>query len=176
MLINLTIENFLSFDTPVSFSMEAGRKTSRHENHVSNVNGISVLRGAAIYGANAAGKSNVLKAVDMFQQMIYLGECSILRGMQFALAATIRPDMRFDIVYSHEGNVFRYAVVTDGLSVKRESLWSIKGEKESILFDRVNGTGLVFSDELEKAEWYRQRTLADNMLYLPKIFGAERGT
>ena len=170
MLINLTIENFMSFDTPVSFSMEAGRKTSRHENHVSNVNGISVLRGAAIYGANAAGKSNVLKAVDLFQQMIYLGECSILRGMQFALAATIRPDMRFDIVYSHEGNVFRYAVVTDGLSVKRESLWSIKGEKESSVFVSVKGTGRVFSDELEKAEWYRQRTLADNMLYLPKLF------
>ena len=169
MLINLTIENFLSFDTPVSFSMEAGRKTSRHENHVRNVGGISVLRGTAIYGANAAGKSNLLKAIDLFQQMLQRGDCSILRGMQFAIAASIRPDMRFDIVYSNDGNVFRYAVITDGLSVKQESLWSISGEREDVLFDRTNGTKLVLGDELVQSEWYKQRTLADNLLYLPKL-------
>lgn len=169
MLINLTIENFLSFDAPVSFSMEAGRKTSRHENHISNVNGISVLRGAAIYGANASGKSNVLKAVDLFRQMLFCGDCSVLRGMQFALSASIRPEMRFDIVCSNDGSVFRYAVVTDGLAVKKETLWLVSGDKESILFDRENGTRLVLDERLDKAEWYRQRTLADNLLYLPKL-------
>ena len=102
MLINLTIENFLAFDTPVSFSMEAGRKTSRHENHIRYVCGIPILKGAAIYGANAAGKSNILKAMDLFLQMIHRGDCSVLRGLQFALAASIRPDMRFDVVYSCE--------------------------------------------------------------------------
>ncbi len=169
MLINLTIENFLSFDTPVSLSLEAGRKTSRHENHISSVSGIPVLRGAAIYGANASGKSNVLKAVDSFLQMLGRGDCSILRGMQFALAESIRPDMRFDVVYSSAESVFRYAVATDGLSVKRESLWSIRGDRELLLFDRVNGTSLVLAGGLEKADWYRQRTLADNLLYLPKL-------
>ncbi len=169
MLINLTIENFLSFDTPVSFSMEAGRKTSRHENHVCYVGGIPVLKGAAIYGANAAGKSNLLKAMDLFQQMIYRGDCSVLRGLQFALSAAIRPDMCFDVVYSSDEFVFRYAVTTDGLSVKRESLWSIYGGKELVLFDRQNGTRLVLGEQLEQTEWYRQRTLADNLLYLPKL-------
>ena len=169
MLINLTIENFLSFDTPVSFSMQAGRKTSRHENHVRDVGGIPILKGAAIYGANAAGKSNLLKAMDLFLQMIHRGDCSVLRGLQFALAASIRPDMCFDVVYSNGESVFRYAVTTDGLSVKHERLWSICGEKEHILFDRQNGTGLVLGEKLERAEWYRQRTLADNLLYLPKL-------
>lgn len=169
MLINLTIENFLSFDEPVSFSMEAGRKTSRHENHIRDVDGIPVLRGAAIYGANASGKSNLLKAVDLFRQMVFRGDCSVVRGMQFALSASIRPDMRFDIVFSNEGSVFRYAVATDGLAVKRETLCLVSGERESILFDRENGTRLELDERLDKAEWYRQRTLADNLLYLPKL-------
>lgn len=169
MLINLTIENFLSFDAPVSFSMEAGRKTSRHENHILEVGGIPILRGAAIYGANASGKSNVLKAMDLLQQMLYRGDCSVVRGMQFALAEPVRPDMRFDVVYSWGELIFRYAVVTDGLSVKREGLWSVRAEKELVLFDRVNGTRLELAKELEKSDWYRQRTLADNLLYLPKL-------
>ena len=169
MLINLTIENFSSFDAPVSFSMEAGRKTSRHENHISNVNGISVLRGAAIYGANASGKSNVLKAIDIFLQMLNRGDCSIVRGMQFALAESIRPDIRFDVVYSNNEHVFRYGVVTDGLLVKRETLCLIDGDEERMLFDRINGTSLDFDKELGADEWYRQRTLSNGLLYLPKL-------
>ena len=169
MLINLTIENILSFDAPVSFSMEAGRKTSRHENHISNVNGISVLRGAAIYGANASGKSNVLKAIDIFLQMLNRGDCSIVRGMQFALAESSRPDIRFDVVYSNNEHVFRYGVVTDGLLVKRETLCLIDGDEERMLFDRINGTSLDFDKELGADEWYRQRTLSNGLLYLPKL-------
>ena len=169
MLINLTIENFLSFDAPVSFSMEAGRKTSRHENHISNVNGISVLRGAAIYGANASGKSNILKAIDIFRQMLNRGDCSIVRGMQFALAESIRPDIRFDVVYSCKEYVFRYEVVTDGLLVKKEALCLIDGDEERMLFKRINGTSLDFDKELGADEWYRQRTLSNGLLYLPKL-------
>ena len=169
MLINLTIENFLSFDAPVSFSMEAGRKTSRHENHISNVNGISVLRGAAIYGANASGKSNVLKAIDIFRQMLNRGDCSIVRGMQFALAESIRPDIRFNVVYSCNEHVFRYEVVTDGLLVKKEVLCLVDGDEERPLFNRINGTSLDFDKELGADEWYRQRTLSNGLLYLPKL-------
>lgn len=169
MLINLTIENFMSFDTPVSFSMEAGRKTSRHENHVSNVNGISVLRGAAIYGANASGKSNLLKAMDVFRQMVYGGDCSLVRGMQFMLGGSIKPDILFDIVYSWNNVVFRYVLVTDGVSVKKEKLSLVNAGNESMLFNRVNGTRLELDKNLEDAGWYRQRTVANNLLYLSKL-------
>ena len=169
MLINLTIENFLSFDAPVSFSMEAGRKTSRHENHIRDVNGISVLRGAAIYGANASGKSNLLRAVDVFQQMISSGDCSPVRGMQFALAATTKPDVRFNIVYSWDETVFRYELITDGMFVKNEKLSIVRGGDETTVFNRVNGTSLELDKNLEEAGWYRQRTVANNLLYLPKL-------
>lgn len=169
MLINLTIENFLSFDAPVSFSMEAGRKTSRHENHMRKIGGISVLRGAAIYGANAAGKSNILKAIDIFQQMLHRGDCSIVRGMQFALAAVIRSDIRFDVVYSFGDSIFRYEVVTDGLLVKKECLCVVNGEEERMIFTRTDGTNLNLGSEIEGEAWYRQRTLSNNLLYLPKL-------
>ena len=169
MLINLTIENFLSFDAPVSFSMEAGRKTSRHENHVRKIGGISVLRGAAIYGANAAGKSNILKAIDIFQQMLHRGDCAIVRGMQFALAAVIRSDIRFDVVYSFGDSIFRYEVVTDGLLVKKECLCVVNGEEERMIFTRTDGTNLNLGPEIEGEVWYRQRTLSNNLLYLPKL-------
>ena len=169
MLISFTIENFLSFDSPVSLSLQAGRKTSRHENHVFRVKGIDVLRGASVFGANASGKSNVLKAVDAFLQMLARGDCSVLRGMQFALGNSLKPDIRFDVVYSSNGAVFRYEIVTDGLSVKRESLWLVEGEKDDYLFHRVSGSPISLAAEMGKSNWYRQRTLADHLLYLPKL-------
>ena len=169
MLINLTIENFLSFDAPVSFSLEAGRKTSRHENHLTDVGGIKVLRGAIVYGANASGKSNLLKAVDIFSHMFYTGDCSIMAGLQFALGERIKPDMSFDVVYAWEDIVFRYIVKTDGAEVKFEKLSLLSGDREALLFERTVGAELALGDTLATCEWYRQRTMAARLLYLPKL-------
>lgn len=169
MLINFKIQNFLSFKEPVSFSMEAGRKTTRHENHIREVEGIPVLRGAAIYGANAAGKSNLLKAVDIFCHMFAKGECSLVRGLQFGLGDELNPDSAFDIVYAQRDKVFRYQVITDGISVKFERLDLIAAEGETLLFERKTGDPIKFGSIIDACEWYHQRTLAANCLYLPKL-------
>jgi len=169
MLINFTVSNFLSFDTPASFSMEAGRKTTRHEQHVRLVSGIPVLRGAVIYGANAAGKSNLLKAVDVFCRMFVEDDCSILAGLQFMLGDHCNSDSTFDIVYSSHDKVFRYQVVTDGRSVKYESLDLVVAEKSEQLFKRRAGEEIEFGSMIADCEWYRQRTLAANRLFLSKL-------
>ena len=60
MLIQFTIQNFLSFRDEVTFSMMGVNSDNQHVDHLSNNElgeGSSILPIAAIYGANAAGKS-----------------------------------------------------------------------------------------------------------------------
>lgn len=61
MLIEFSVKNFLSFKDKVTLSMEKGSGDELLEN-VFNNNGVDLLKIAAIYGANASGKSNLLSA------------------------------------------------------------------------------------------------------------------
>lgn len=69
MLIRFKVANFLSFNEPQEFSMIAG-KTRQKSNHVISDECIKLLRFSAIYGANASGKSNLVKAMSFARKTI----------------------------------------------------------------------------------------------------------
>ena len=58
MLIEFSVKNFLSFKDKVTLSMEKGNGDENLDN-VIFYNNIELLKTAAIYGANASGKSNI---------------------------------------------------------------------------------------------------------------------
>ena len=62
MLIEFSVKNFLSFKDKVTLSMEKSKGNENSENIITN-NDINLLKTTAIYGANASGKSNLLKAL-----------------------------------------------------------------------------------------------------------------
>lgn len=67
MLIQFNFKNFKSFRDEVSLDLTA-TKITEHENHVAEAANDKLLKVAAIYGANASGKSNVY---DAFEYMTY---------------------------------------------------------------------------------------------------------
>lgn len=71
MLIRFRTSNFLSFDQEQELSMIAGN-TKKKENHLIDEYNLKLLKFSAIYGANASGKSNLLKAIN-FGKNIILG-------------------------------------------------------------------------------------------------------
>lgn len=77
MLIRFNIKNFLSFSKgkdgkSEEFSMIAG-KVRNKKTHVYDNGKIKLLKFAAIYGANAAGKSNLVKALDCMRRIVLYG-------------------------------------------------------------------------------------------------------
>lgn len=75
MLIQFVVENYLSFREPVEFSMVPGKVRSKSE-HVIMGKGpddLSALKTALIYGGNASGKSNLLKAMADAKSFILSG-------------------------------------------------------------------------------------------------------
>lgn len=72
MLVNFQIKNFGSFWQPANFSMVAS-SVRRHPSHVAEVSGYNILRSAFIFGANAGGKSNFVKALSFVRQIVLDG-------------------------------------------------------------------------------------------------------
>ena len=67
MLIQFNFKNYKSFRDEVSLDLSA-TKITEHESHVVDIANDKLLKVAAIYGANASGKSNVY---DAFEYMTY---------------------------------------------------------------------------------------------------------
>lgn len=77
MLIRFNIKNFLSFnktddEKSIEFSMIAGR-VSRKNEHIYDDKKIKLLKLATVYGANASGKSNLVKALDFMKKTLMYG-------------------------------------------------------------------------------------------------------
>ena len=77
MLIRFNVKNFLSFSAredgrTEEFSMLAGKVRSKKEHYYED-DKIKLLKFAAIYGANASGKSNLVKAIDFMRRTVLNG-------------------------------------------------------------------------------------------------------
>ena len=74
MLIRFNVKNFLTFSArndgkSEEFSMLAG-KVRKKKNHVFDDGNIKLLKFAAIYGANASGKSSFVKAMEVMKHTV----------------------------------------------------------------------------------------------------------
>jgi len=104
MLIRFSVENYLSFNKRQVFSMAAGKHT-RHKSHLMVMNGKRILKGAVVYGANAAGKSNLIRAISF-------GKNIVLRGIRNIV--TINSHFRIDASAINRPGVFQYDIVSNG--------------------------------------------------------------
>ena len=74
MLLNFRFQNFLSFKELTEFSMIPSQVRSL-KHHLKTVNEeISVLNFSSVYGANASGKSNFIKALQFAQTVVISSE------------------------------------------------------------------------------------------------------
>lgn len=69
MLYRVILDNFRSFGKPTQFDMFPNPKRENLKNHVYTNEGIQLLKMAALYGANGAGKSNLIKALSFLSAL-----------------------------------------------------------------------------------------------------------
>lgn len=73
MLIRFSFKNFKSFRDENCLDMRA-TVLKEHEYNVANINNERYLKVAAIYGANASGKTNVLDAFDFMKKVVLISD------------------------------------------------------------------------------------------------------
>ena len=71
MLLRLIVKNFLSFNELEQFDMFPNTKRVTHSRHIyQREPNPAVLKLSAIYGANGAGKSNLIKALNFIKRFV----------------------------------------------------------------------------------------------------------
>ena len=145
MLVRFKVKNFLSFRDETEFSMMAADVES-HPDHVIVHGGSSnkrILKASVIYGANASGKSNFVKALDFARDLI-IGNIATQRGEQipalsFMFDVELRGEpSRFEFEIQCGSRLFLYGFeVTDQLVVS-EWLFEWIGDDWQLWFRRLN--------------------------------------
>ncbi|MEA2008834.1 MAG: AAA family ATPase, partial [Chloroflexota bacterium] len=141
MLIRFHVSNFLSFDEEVELSMIPG-KTRKHPGHIVKGDGrhnIDILRSAIIYGANASGKSNLVKAMEFARNLIVEGtraKESIPRTRFKLKEETLNKPSKFEFEFKVGERCYVYGFELDRQRIYEEWLYEIRKTTETMLFER----------------------------------------
>ena len=145
MLLSFTVTNFRSFGAEQTLNLLASKRLGPNSAspHCAAVPGTDehALRLAALYGANGAGKSNLIRALGVLQQLVITGTppAKPLPYSPFLLdAESAAKPTSFEIQFIEEGEVFRYGLSYDTHRVHEEWLGVYDGTKERNVFTRSN--------------------------------------
>lgn len=139
MLIRFSIENFLSFKDRQIFSLLPGKGTLKHQHKSKSVNGISVLKTAVVYGANASGKSNLIKAIDFGKKLVLKGtktEQPITFDFFRLDKNTVLSNSRIEYEIQHKNKNYAYGFVFNSKEIIEEWLYEINKKSETKIFER----------------------------------------
>lgn len=142
MLLQFAVENFLSIKEQVVLSMLVPAGSTLAPRYVPQVGPWSVLRCAAIYGANAAGKSNVIKALEVFRALVTKGSApdqpTGVTGFRLDAAWRKKPT-RFEVEVALDGVRYSYGIELTSEAIVGEWLYRGEGDDERMLFERERG-------------------------------------
>lgn len=154
MLIEFSIENFLSFKEKVTFTMEASSDKKLEGNFV-NIDNEKILKSTAIYGANASGKTNLFKALSlvgiMIMQSNFVDPNSMLPIIPFKLnKKTINEPSSFEIKFIFNNIKYLYGFKADSKAIYNEYLYYYPKGKQAKIFIRENKDKYTFNVEDNK--------------------------
>lgn len=177
MLIRFTVENYRSFNERQVFSMAAGKHT-RHKEQVVVANGKRLLKAGVVFGANASGKSNLIKAINF-------GKNVALKGIKNSM--TMNRHFRIDPIAINRPGVFQYDFLSNrhiysyGFAISytkniflSEWLYLCDDNKEICIFDRAEGESVSTDLSFTNAEDEQRFTIyaddvTDNTSFLAEI-------
>lgn len=172
MLVKFTVGNFLSFKEPVTLDLSAEALKEKKENiHIPYLFNpkITLLKSVVIYGYNAYGKSNLLKAYSFFQNLILssftLGKLKQEIDVEpFRLNTEMEnKPSTFEITFILKTTKYRYKFEITKHQVISESLYYADGPvRENVLFHRA---GQEFRD-ISKG-WNKE---SENRIEQAKLF------
>lgn len=173
MLISFGVSNLLSFRKKVVFSLLPGQ-SQLHKNHLTKAEPYALLRGSALYGANAAGKTNFFDAVAFFTAIMFQGVVPpFLAQNQFKLG-TETDKTSIDVVFQTNHRLYQYSLTITPLEVAQEKLVRLykTTDTEELIFERNHldiKVGKFAKGMHPEKNWYTDRTFQKNMLFLTKL-------
>lgn len=138
MILRFIIDNLYSFDHQVEFNMFTN-KSQRHPGHKRHIGKIAYLKMAAIYGANGAGKSNMIKALGFLQKLVVNGNVPpLVDSLKFKLNKDCEKRCSsLAVEFVTEGHTYFYSVSFEGTGILYEGLFeTLSSDEDRTIFER----------------------------------------
>lgn len=176
MLVAFSVENYRSFQERVTLSMVAADLKSRpetldHTNVFPAHDDLHLLTSAAVYGANAGGKSNLVAAIRFMRSLVLnssretrLREPVNVAPFRLSSDTADQPSF-FEIVFIDQGEIYRYGFLVSQQRVEEEWLFATRTTREGYLFERTHDSIKVNRRSFKEGLGLEERT-RPNALFL----------
>ena len=165
MIISFSVSNFLSIKEEQVLSFEASSDMSYNEYFIRELGKYRLLKMGIIYGANASGKTNMLKALDVLRQLVTKSRDAdkniyytpFLFDDEYSVGNC---KMKLEFLVEDEGIFIRhiYELEFNAKEIVTESLKYYQSQQPSWIFRRIKnnelerGYSLEFTNEKLKQE------------------------
>jgi AAA15 family ATPase/GTPase len=184
MIIEFSVSNYRSIKSEQTLSLVAENSKNKEDNTIevtlANGNVLRLLRSVIIYGANASGKSNVLKAFDTMKKMILTSRLSnagdpieSYTPFLFDTVSNQKPT-HFVLTFIRKSIRYRYEFSFDKKEIHTERLDFFPKGQPANLFNRIK-----LSSEIQDEVSFRtslkskpsEKNVLKNQLYLSQFGG-----
>lgn len=178
MIINFSVQNFGSIKEKQTLSFEADKTTHLEEAYVMNFGGHRILKLALIYGANASGKTTILKALDFLRNLVLEPE----RKKNFELEFnpflfdpnTPNQNSIISIEFFQNGIKYFYEVEFIKKAIVSEVLYFYQPNKANVFKRKTNlinqFTEITFGSKISTDKVF-EKTLEANTLWNNTVLG-----
>jgi AAA15 family ATPase/GTPase len=153
MLKRFRVTNFSSFDVEQTLDLTAGT-TQSLKDHIVNFRDVNILKNCVIYGANASGKSNLIKAIDFAKRIIIHGldnTDSYKKYFRLKTESSKSPTkFEFEIEINERFYSYSFSCILQEGLITEEWLYEIGTNKPKKIFER-NVDGITIGPEIEKS-------------------------
>lgn len=175
MLLEFRFQNFRSFRDEQNFSMLADdHKDEQLQNtFYDDSSKLLILKSSIIYGSNASGKSNFMKAIQAFRMMILTSANNSpgdffekYEPFTFSFEFNKAP-VQFEADFLIEEIKYTYSFSFSESRVEQENLYYYPQKRKALLFSR-NHQDFVFGDHLKGHKSVVAELTTENQLFLSK--------
>jgi len=147
MLLRFVVKNLYSFKEDTEFNLFPSSKATHHLHHRVQCGDMEAIRLTAIYGANGAGKSNLIKAILDFKTIVAAGNISrfVFQNYKFQFSKNcLSEPVSMAVEFCTAGITYYYSLEMDTGLVSYESLSISHKTKDTLVFERrTNGTQTI---------------------------------
>jgi AAA15 family ATPase/GTPase len=141
MIINFSVSNFRSIKDKIILSFEATSDKNLEEYYVVEPRaGLRILKMAIIYGPNASGKTNVLRALDFLRKIVlepFASKDKTFNFLPFKFdSVTPKQPTEFELEFFYRKTRYWYKVKLSPVAVLEEELFFSR-TKRSLLYART---------------------------------------
>ncbi|EKB57574.1 AAA family ATPase [Bergeyella zoohelcum] len=179
MIINFTVQNFGSIKDKQKLSFEADKSTHLEDTYIIQSGKHRILKLALIYGANASGKTTILKALNFLGSMVMnpLEKKSEELDFNPFLFDVDTPNQNsfFTIEFLQNEVKYLYEVEFSQKAIVSEALYSYNNSRKANVFKRTTDlekqlTKISFGSKVS-VDTISQKTLTANTLWNNTVLG-----